>query len=64
MCSFLKWRNDCLNFREFNLEGALVGVPHTWYLWAQTIKTCLKRVEHGGYEWVEKEMCRFAQDMS
>ncbi len=30
----------------------------------KTIKTCLKRVWHCGYEWVEKEMCRFAEDMS
>ncbi len=29
-----------------------------------TSKTCLKRVWHGGYEWEEKEMCRFAEDMS
>ncbi len=29
-----------------------------------TFKTCLKRVGHGGYEWVEKEMFRFAEDMS
>ncbi len=29
-----------------------------------TIKTCLKRVKQGGYEKLEKEMCRFAEDMS
>ncbi len=29
-----------------------------------TTKNCLKRVGHGGYEWLEKEMCRFAEDMS
>ncbi len=29
-----------------------------------TIITCLKRVGYGGYEWEEKEMCRFAGDMS
>ncbi len=68
MCSFLVWKNACLNYREFNLEGDLVGVPHTWYfvgpVFHLIIKTCLKRVWHGGYEWVENEMCRFAEDMS
>ncbi len=68
MCSFLVWKAACLNYREFDLEGYLVGVPHAWYLSAQsttnTTKTCLKRVGHGGYEWVEKEMWRFAEDMS
>ncbi len=29
-----------------------------------TIYICLKRVGHDGYEWVEKEMCRFAEGMS
>ncbi len=153
MCSFLVWKNACLNYREFDLEGDPVGVSHTWYLSAQsfitllkllfeesrtwllwmrgkrnvsvcighelanalyiydryyirthvyvflfsvkkrvfelsrvwpwrwprvgtsymvfigpvfhnTIKTCLKRVWHCGYEWVKNEMCRFAEDMS
>ncbi len=68
MCSFLVWKNACLNYREFDLEGDLVGVPQTWYLSTQSfitpLKNCLKRVGHCGYEWVEKEMCRFAEDMS
>ncbi len=29
-----------------------------------TIETCLKRIGHGGYELLEKEMCRFAEVMS
>ncbi len=29
-----------------------------------TIKTCLMRVWHCGYELVENEMCRFVEDMS
>ncbi len=68
MCSILVWKNACFNYREFDLEGDLVGgtpcvlfigpVCHT------TIKTCLKRVGHCGYEWVENEMGRFAEDMS
>ncbi len=61
MCSFLVWKNACLNYRDIDLETDLVGVPHAWYL---SIKICLKRVGHGGYEWVEKEMWRFAEDMS
>ncbi len=27
-------KNSCLNYREFDLQGDLVGVPHTWYLMA------------------------------
>ncbi len=28
--------------REFDLEGGLVGAPHTWYLSAQSFITLLK----------------------
>ncbi len=31
-----------LNYREFDLEGDLVGVPHTWYLSAQSFIRLLK----------------------
>ncbi len=24
-------KSACLNYREFDFEGVLVGVPHTWY---------------------------------
>ncbi len=44
MCSFLVWKNACLNYREFDLEGDLVGVPHTWYLSAQSFIRLLKLV--------------------
>ncbi len=44
MCSFLAWKNACLNYREFDLEGDLVGVPHTWYLSAQSFIILLKLV--------------------
>ncbi len=44
MCSFLVWKNACLNYREFDLEGDLVGVPHTWYLSAQSFLRLLKFV--------------------
>ncbi len=25
-------KNACLNYRECDLDGHLVGVPHTWHL--------------------------------
>ncbi len=37
-------KNACLNYREFDLEGDLAGVPHTWYLSAQSFITLLKLV--------------------
>ncbi len=37
-------KNACLNYREFDLEGDLVGVPHTWYLSAQSFIRLLKLV--------------------
>ncbi len=63
MCSFLVWKNVCLNYRKFDLEDDLVGVfigPVFHY----TNKICLKRVGHVDFEWVENEMGRFAVDMS
>ncbi len=44
MCSFLVWKNACLNYREFDLEGDLEGVSHTWYLSAQSIVLLVKPV--------------------
>ncbi len=44
MCSFLVWKNACLNYREFDLEGDLVGVPHTWPISAQSFITLLKLI--------------------
>ncbi len=68
MCSFLVWKNACLNYREIDLEGDLVGgAPYMVFIglvFHNTTKTCLKRVGHCGNEWVEKEKCRFAEDMS
>ncbi len=32
MCSSLVLKYACLNYSEFDLEGDLVGMPHTWYL--------------------------------
>ncbi len=37
-------KKRCLNYREFDLEGDLVGVPHTWYLSAQPFIRLLKLV--------------------
>ncbi len=42
MCSFLVCKNACLDYREFDLGGDLVGVPHTWYLSAQAFIALLK----------------------
>ncbi len=44
MCSFLVWKNASLNYREFDLEGDLVGVLHTWYLSAQSFIRLIKLV--------------------
>ncbi len=44
MCSFLVWKNACLNYREFDLEGDPVGVPHTWYLLTQSFIRLVKLV--------------------
>ncbi len=37
-------KNACLNYREFDLEGDLVGVLQTWYLLAQSFITLKKLV--------------------
>ncbi len=44
MCSFLVCKNVCLNYREFDREGDLVGVHHTWNLSAQPFITLIKLV--------------------
>ncbi len=63
---FLVWKNAGLNYREIDLEGYLVGVYMVFIdpVFHNTSKTCLKRIAQSGNEWVEKEMCRFAEDMS
>ncbi len=43
------------------------GTPYMVFIgpvFQNTIKACWRRVGHGGYEWLEKEMCQFAEDMS
>ncbi len=52
MCSFLVLKTACLNYREFDLEGDPWGyLIHGIYRPSpNTIKTCLKRVGHYGYE--------------
>ncbi len=37
-------KNACFNYREFDLEGDLLGLPNTWYLSAQSFITLLKLV--------------------
>ncbi len=37
-------KNARVNYREFDLEGDLMGVPHTWYLLAQSFTTPSKFV--------------------
>ncbi len=68
LCSFLVAKNAYFNYREFDLDIDLVEAPHTCFFIGpvihNTIKTCLKIVGQCGYEYVEKEMCRFAEDMS
>ncbi len=44
MCSSLVWKKACVNYREFDLEGDLVGGPHTWYVSAQSFITLLKLI--------------------
>ncbi len=67
MCSFLVWKNACLNYREFDLEGDLVGTPCMIFIglvFHYTIKAYLKRVWHCGYACVEKDMRWFTKNMS
>ncbi len=66
MCSLLVCKNACLNYREFDLEGDLVKVLHTWYLSVQSFITLLKLVRRqrdivainewktkcGGLQWI------------
>ncbi len=37
-------KNACLDYREFDLEGDLAGVPYTWYLSSQSFIRLLKLV--------------------
>ncbi len=67
MCSFLVLKKACLNYREFDLEVDLIGYHYMVIIgpvFHNTIKTCLKKVGHGDYEWEEKELCRLTEDMS
>ncbi len=66
ICSFLVWKNACLNYREFDLEDDLVGTPCMVFIgpvFHNTNKICLKRVGLCRYEWVGKEMGWFAEDI-
>ncbi len=57
-CVFLfSVKNACLNYRQLDLEVDLVGVPHTWYLWAQSFITLLKLI-WGEYDIVALNECK------
>ncbi len=45
------WKNACLNHREFDLEGDLLGVPPTWYLSDTSIIT-LSKLEENQKRWL------------
>ncbi len=68
MCSCLMWKKRVFEVSRVWPWEDLVGVPPYIVLIVQafhnTTTTCLKKVGRGGYEWVEKEMWRFAEDMS
>ncbi len=40
--SLFSVKRACLNYREVDLEDGLVGVPHTWFLSAQSFIALLK----------------------
>ncbi len=44
MFPFLVGKNARFSYREFDLDGDFVGVPHTWYLSGQFCITRLKLV--------------------
>ncbi len=62
MCSFLVWKKSCLNYREFDLEDDLVGVPNAWNSSVQSFITLFKLVWReydivAMNEWKEKCVC-------
>ncbi len=64
----LNSEKTCFNYREFGLDGDLVGVPPKRFLSGQSFIKLLKLVSrelnmvplNNG----KKEMCRFAEDMN
>ncbi len=66
VCSFLAWKTRAWIIAGLTLKVTSWGTLYMVFIglvFHYTIKTCLKKVWHCGYEWVEK-MCRFAEDMS
>ncbi len=67
MCSFLVWKKRVFEFSQgWPWRWPCGGTPYMVFIGPivhNTTKTCLMKVGHGGYEWVEKEMYRFAEDM-
>ncbi len=68
MCSFLVWKKRVFELsRVCPCRWTPGGTPYMVFIGAvfhNITKTCLKRLGHGGYEWVEKEVGGFAEDMS
>ncbi len=68
MCSFLVWKKRVFELsRVWPWRWPRGGTPDMVFIgpvFHNTIKNCLKRIGNGRYEWEEKEMCPFAEDMS
>ncbi len=68
MCSFLVWKKRVFELsRVWPWRWPCGGTPYMVFIgpvYHYTIRTYLKRVGHCGYEWAEKEMGRFVEDMS
>ncbi len=68
MCSFLVRKKHLFELSHvWPWRWACWGTQYVVFMgpvFHNTSKTCLKRVGHCGPEWVEKEMCRFAEDMT
>ncbi len=68
MCSFLVWKKRVFELsRVWPWRWSRGGTPYMEFIgpvFHYTIQAYLKRVRHCGYEWMEKEVCRFAEDMS
>ncbi len=64
MCSFLSAKKRVFELSRVWPRGGTPYIVFIGPVFHYTIKTCLKRVGHCGYEWVEKVTCRFEEDMS
>ncbi len=51
---YIHYIYTCFGYREFGVEGDLVGIRHTRYFSCQSFITRLKLVRHGGLEKLRK----------